>query len=123
MKHRTTGQANSNRIELTQTAPGQFLLEGELNFFNVNRALSKADTLFHRLPEIRVDLRGVTRSDSAGLALLIEWTRSAGRANQKILFDNLPQQMLSIAGISGLDGILPMGSGSAHPSSGNGSNT
>jgi ABC-type transporter Mla MlaB component len=58
-------------------------------------------------PGISIDLAGVTRSDSAGLALLIEWLRESERQGRTITFLNMPAQMQSIARVCGLDGILP----------------
>jgi len=51
----------------------------------------------------------VTRSDSAGLALLIEWLRESERYGKSVTFLNMPAQMQSISRLCGLDGILPSG--------------
>jgi phospholipid transport system transporter-binding protein len=51
----------------------------------------------------------VTRSDSAGLALLIEWLRESERLGKSITFLNMPAQMQSISRLCGLDGVLPSG--------------
>ena len=53
-------------------------------------------------------LKGVTRADSAGLALLLEWLRRSERAGCSISFVNVPEQLMSIARICGLEGILPL---------------
>ncbi len=59
-------------------------------------------------PAVAVDLREVERSDSAGVALLVAWMRSARQAQRDIRFLNMPSQMLNIARVSGLDAILPL---------------
>ena len=57
---------------------------------------------------LEIDLSGLQRSDSSGLALLVEWYRSAEQRNKMISFVNIPAQMLDIAMLSGLDDILPI---------------
>ena len=58
------------------------------------------------LPRLTFDLTGVTRVDSAGLALLLEWLREAQRRGKEIHFQNIPAQLAAIAKVSGLNGIL-----------------
>ena len=81
---------------------------GDLTFATVNELLSSARTLFDTLPALDIDLANVTRSDSAGLALLIDWMRTAKNANKNIVFHNIPAQMMEMAHASGLDELLPL---------------
>ncbi|MFW5450756.1 MAG: lipid asymmetry maintenance protein MlaB [Methylophagaceae bacterium] len=81
---------------------------GELSFTTVNNVLVEMASLLENVTSIDIDLAEVTRSDSAGLALLIEWMRSADKESKEIVFHNIPEQMLAIAGASGLDEILPL---------------
>lgn len=99
-------QANISLIEA-----GLYAIEGELNMQTVP-AISK------QLPELMLaeegvntftlDLAAVSRSDSAGVALLIEAMQLAKNADLTLSFSNLPQQMQDIAGVSGLLDILPI---------------
>ena len=57
---------------------------------------------------VTVDLSGVTRSDSVGLALLIEWLRLARQREVTLQLAGLPEQMREIARISDLLPILPL---------------
>jgi phospholipid transport system transporter-binding protein len=59
--------------------------------------------------EVHIDLAGVTRSDSAGLALLVEWLRLAETRDISLQFHNLPGQLREIARVSDLLPLLPMG--------------
>jgi phospholipid transport system transporter-binding protein len=94
------------RIE--ETGHGSWLLVGDLSFTTVPVLKDKLDMRSAAdLPGMRIDLAGVTRSDSAGLALLIEWLRESERLGKNITFLNMPVQMQSIARICGLQGILP----------------
>lgn len=89
---------------------GCFVLSGDLSFETVPRLLESGRVLFEGgTGAIRVDLAAVTRSDSAGLALLVEWLRSARRSGREIAFLNIPAKMLATARVSGLDRVLPLG--------------
>lgn len=59
--------------------------------------------------KVNIDLAAVSRSDSAGLALLIAWLRLAQAQKFEIHFDNLPEQMRQIARVSELEPLLPTG--------------
>ena len=90
---------------------GRLLLTGELSFATVTRLHAEARALFDQPGDLRVDLQDIARADSAGLALLIEWMRSARELGKSIQFLNIPQQMLAIARVSSLDQVLPLGRG------------
>lgn len=82
-------------------------VSGELTFETVREAVSQTDRLFQSLKILDIDLSGVSRSDSAGVALLIHWIRTSNESNKKIIFHNIPSQMLAIADASGLSELLP----------------
>ena len=84
-------------------------VSGVVSFDTVPRLSEQADHLFSRLERIDVDLSQVTRSDSAGLALMVEWMRQARLLQRPITYLNIPAQMLAIARVSGLDRVLPLG--------------
>ena len=102
--------STKSAARLEKTAPGHYQLSGDLSFQSVpelwqkNKAvLFKDDSL-----ELDISLAGLERSDSSGLAILVEWFREAEQQNRKINFINIPQQMYDIARVSGLDEILPL---------------
>jgi len=88
---------------------GRFLLSGALGFATVTAALAKGQALFGEHKRIELDLAGVEATDSAGLALLVEWTSWARRENRKLSFKHVPKQALALACISEVDKILPLG--------------
>jgi len=92
----------------TDKGNGDWLLEGELDFATVPGVLQHAGADMRGIDGIRVDLKGVTRADSAGLALLVEWLRESERAGVPIRFINVPVQLLSIARVCGLEEILSL---------------
>jgi phospholipid transport system transporter-binding protein len=87
---------------------GNWLLEGELGVASVPGLLEQAATAMKGRGDIEVDLKGVTRADSAGLALLVELMRGSSRNGRRIAFNHVPAQLLSIASVCGLEEILPL---------------
>lgn len=87
---------------------GRLRLQGELNFASVPALREQWQKMSAGQPGIDVDLSDVNRSDSAGLALLVDCVRQAQQTGQVIRFFNIPAQMLAIARVSGLDQVLPL---------------
>ena len=95
----------STRIEKQEE--GKFLISGLLEFATATQLARQGNELFKIEGDALVlDLGGVTRSDSAGLALLIEWRRVAEQRKQTLSFSNIPQQLLDIAEVSGIDKLI-----------------
>ena len=98
---------------------GTVAIDGELSFTTVTDLLARSSGMFSAPGTIRVDLQGVSRADSAGLSLLIEWMRLTDQTGQAIEFANLPEQMWNIARTCGLDQVLPIaGDGQRTPAVG-----
>ena len=86
-----------------------FQVEGELNLATAPDLLQSMLTQFPPGgSETHIDLEGVTRSDSAGLALLVEWLRLAEKQGITLRFHNLPSQLREIARVSDLLPLLPL---------------
>lgn len=94
---------------LQRNGDGSYRLVGELSFASVPAVRRVGLETFVSSPAIRLDLAGVSRSDSAGLALLIEWLRYGRQNDKPVSYLNMPPQMLAIARASSLDQILPLG--------------
>ncbi len=87
---------------------GEWRISGELTFGTVTALLRDSGGGFGAGQErLRIDLGGVSRADSAGLALLVCWLRRARRAGVRVLFHGVPEQLLKIARVSGLEDMLP----------------
>ncbi|OYV78404.1 MAG: hypothetical protein B7Z66_01730 [Chromatiales bacterium 21-64-14] len=93
---------------MQQGEAGRLQVVGDLSFQTVPQVWADSEAVFQKVPQLEIDLRDVSRSDSAGLALLVEWMRQARRAGKVIRFYNIPRQMLAIARVSSLDQILPL---------------
>lgn len=94
--------------QLVENDDGSWLLQGELGFSSVSAVLEHAGVNMLAKKQLTVDLKDVTRADSAGLALLVEWLRESELAGNSIEFVNVPAQLLSIARVCGLDDILSL---------------
>ncbi|MFA5531151.1 MAG: STAS domain-containing protein [Thiohalomonadaceae bacterium] len=89
--------------------PGRCRVGGEMTFATVSGLLAASLAAFAEPEEhLEVDLSGVMRADSAGLALLIEWLRRARGTGKTIVFRAIPDQLRAIARVSDLEGILPV---------------
>jgi phospholipid transport system transporter-binding protein len=96
--------------QIRQQDTQHFLVEGELNMVTVPTLLQAMASQFPTTgSQVHIDLAGVTRSDSAGLALLMEWLRLAKTRNMRLQFHNLPLQLREIARVSDLLPLLPLG--------------
>lgn len=80
-----------------------FFIEGELTFSSINKKTLPAFDFLGKSKKIYLDLKKVTTADSAGLALILEWIKHSERYNTKLVFKNIPQQLLILATLSGLD--------------------
>jgi phospholipid transport system transporter-binding protein len=88
---------------------GRFTLRGAVNFATARAVLEQSAALFRDVPVIKVDLSGVTETDSAGLALLIEWVSWARQAQREMRFFEIPKQICAIARISEAEDLLRAG--------------
>ena len=77
-------------------------LSGELSFATVGALLAEFTQRAALSPPKELDLSEVTRTDSAGLALLIELRGQ----DASMTFRHLPRQMLSLATLSGVQNLL-----------------
>lgn len=91
---------------LTAVGGGRFELSGDVGFGDAARLLAAGDAAFRGEPAVEVDLARVARVDSAGLALLLEWSMSARDAGRKIVYQNVPGSVVSLAGMSDVAALL-----------------
>jgi phospholipid transport system transporter-binding protein len=107
-----------NGFELIELGGGGYALQGELTYATASAALKATDRVFKNgATALRFDLGGIVRSDSAGVALLIEWLRGAERSGAALSFARLPENLRAIARVSGVAEFLPLepGGGDDNP--------
>ena len=98
-----------NKFELADLGEGHFALNGEMTFETAERILLASEEPFEQHTRIEVDLAGVTRSDSAGLALLLEWITWANHTVREIRFLSMPERVLAIARTTEVEQLLKRG--------------
>jgi phospholipid transport system transporter-binding protein len=84
-------------------------LEGALSFESLPVVLEKSREYTSRpeLPDrLTIDFAAITQVDSSAVALLLEWRREAARRGKSLLFVNLPANLLSLADLYGVTGLL-----------------
>ena len=84
---------------------GTWKVEGELTFASVPELEEQSLDRFSS-PPAALDLAGVKRIDSAGIALIIEWCRRAKQAGAEMRLVNVPAGMASLSKTTGLDRLL-----------------
>jgi len=92
--------------DLEDLGDGRFAVRSDLTFEFATSLLSQSKQQFSGHARIYVDMSGVRQSDSAGLALLLEWVSWARHYEREIVYENIPAQLLSIAEISEVTDIL-----------------
>ncbi len=83
-------------------------LRGELDFANVVEVKTEGDRWLQGPAPSRcyLDLTDVSRSNSAGIALLLGWLRTARAVNKTLELRNIPAGLWSLMQLSGLDVVL-----------------
>jgi phospholipid transport system transporter-binding protein len=79
---------------------------GSLHFTTVSALLSAGVAAITGGRADVIDLAGVKASDSAGLALLIEWLSVAKSAGRTLRFDNVPSQLRQLARLSDVEELV-----------------
>jgi len=100
---------STRECDLKALGEGRFAVAGDLDFETAAQLLECSTDIFRNAPRIDVDMSGVRSSDSAGLALLIEWVRRARARHLEIEFHGMPAQLRALIGISDLEDLFPDG--------------
>jgi len=80
-------------------------VEGELTFVSVP-AIQRHSPDYFKNPPATLDLGGVERIDSAGIALIVEWARRAKNAGGAMRLVNVPPDMMALSKTTGLTRLL-----------------
>ena len=79
---------------------GVVRIDGELTVETVPQLYRDGRRLIEQSTgELRLDLAGVTRGDSGGLALMVDWLAEAARLGKSLRFSNLPDEIQALAGL------------------------
>ena len=96
----------TGRARLESLGAGRFRVSGVLDASTAREMLEESEARFEQFAGLDIDLGGVGESDSAGLALLIEWLRLARQRKKEIHFANVPAQIEALARISEVEDLI-----------------
>lgn len=97
------------KFELEDLGGGRFALSGEATFDTAERILRASEEPFEEHTQLEIDLSAVSKSDSAGLALLLEWVTWANHTVREIRFVGMPERIAAIAKTTEVEPLLSRG--------------
>jgi phospholipid transport system transporter-binding protein len=83
----------------------RLILEGEITLGLAAAALAESTPLLAEGVTV-VDFAAVTTTDSAAIALAVEWMRQAAAAGRKLQFANMPESMRNMAKLYAVTELL-----------------
>ena len=87
-------------------ADGRMVLDGRLTIATVP-ALFETGLQHLASSDLLVDFSAVEAVDSAAISLLLGWLRAAQRNGHSLRVSGLPEDLLSLAHLYGVDELLP----------------
>jgi phospholipid transport system transporter-binding protein len=90
-------------LSLTVKSDEWVILSGDLTFATINKKATQLIDFKKINHELVIDLAGIKKSDSAGLALLIEWLKISQKSLAQLRFKNIPTQLITLAKLSGFE--------------------
>jgi len=95
-----------SEFDLQDQGEGRFALSGDMSFETANQILKSSESLFRQHAALEIDLSGVGKADSAGLALMLEWKAQAGQCGASIQFIGIPKSLLAVARTSEVSDLI-----------------
>jgi len=91
------------KLSIIDQGAGRFIIDGDLTFATIGKQTLRSFAFLNTSKHITIDLGRVACTDSAGLALMIEWIKHTRHHRAHITFKNIPEQLLNLAKLSGFD--------------------
>ena len=102
--------AQGEAFELSPGSAGRAEARGPLVFATARRAREAGlAVLSAGTDALVIECGSLGQTDSAGLAVLLDWLAEARRAGRPLRFESLPEDLLRLARISAVDGLLQQG--------------
>ena len=98
-----------SKYKLKDLGGGRFTLSGRMAFDTAGQILRDSEGPFAEHTRIEVDLASVDETDSAGLALLLEWITWANHTVREIRFTEMPGRIKAIAKTTEVEHLLKKG--------------
>ena len=81
-------------------------VEGELDFNSAKLVLESVSPHIKENASLVIDLAGISRANSAGLALMIEWLATARRSGSTVTFHHIPDGLRQLASVCQVDRLI-----------------
>lgn len=98
--------AGSAAVEVTRADAGTLAISGALTFATAQHAFGEAVRALADGTPTRLDLTGVTRADSAGLACVIGLAAAANRLGRRLRIDGWPEGLRALAEVCDVTALL-----------------
>lgn len=92
-----------NKLAIIDQGAGLFVVDGDLTFATIDKKTVKSFDFLKAGKQVTIDLSRVNCTDSAGLALMIEWIKFTRHHRVQLRFKNIPEQLRKLAKLSGFD--------------------
>ncbi|MBX2886358.1 MAG: STAS domain-containing protein [Granulosicoccus sp.] len=89
-----------------QDAARRCLVSGALDFTTAKAARDEVASLIAEYESLIIDLSGVDTSNSAGLALLIDWLAVAKQSQHSVTFSHIPDSLRQLAEVCQVSDLL-----------------
>lgn len=93
-------------LEQPNTGPAKCVVGGMLDFTTAKQALDLVVPHIISHEKLDIDLSKVSASNSAGLALMIEWLAVSRRSGHVVTFHHIPDGLRQLAGVCQVDGLI-----------------
>lgn len=99
---------SSDFFQVAINSQRELCVVGTIDMTNVIAACAIGRSLIDTVSHVRINLSDLNFADSSCLAMLVDWLRCAKLQQKDIQFCNMPQFMLDLGRVCGLDAILPI---------------
>jgi phospholipid transport system transporter-binding protein len=93
-------------LQIDEGVPGSVRVSGVLTFANAASALVALSAAVARDGRHTLDLAGITRTDSAGLACVLAVLAEAAQQGRKLAVRNMPEGMHLLASVCEVEGLM-----------------
>ncbi len=96
---------------LLNLGAGRFELSGQLDVSNVGDALFTGQNEFVHHDNISIDLAEANCANTAGMALLLEWSTWCGARGKKLAYVEVPARLFELARLNDVEQLLRLSAG------------
>ena len=84
----------------------EYCITGDLNFEQATEIFNAIDVAGIAEQEININLSDIKQSDSAALAVMLEWVHQAKAHHKSIHFSHVPDQLMRLINMTDLHKLL-----------------